>query len=133
MDLYEVLDKNKVFGSHFVLSLELKTMESTVMDKSTCISLDEEESSCVTQNSSEKWSSSLFSQTPITFYQDAIEVPGAPPGAPKKCTMYLCHTQIQPSGTLCEDWSLQPWLHGGPLTDHGHMTWLTSGYHVAVM
>ena len=58
------------------------------------------------EDSPDGWSSSLLTRTPITVYQDPVELQGAP----KKCILYLCRTQLPPSGVLHEEWPLQPWM-----------------------
>ena len=52
---------------------------------------------------SSRWASSLICETPITMFQDSVTTPGAP----KKCVVYLCRSQMPPSESLHEEWPLQ--------------------------
>ena len=78
--------------------------------------LDEEESSSSSdadaatspreEDTTDAWSSSWFSHTPVTIYQEIREVPGAP-RREKRCMMYLCRRQISPPACLEEEWPLE--------------------------
>ena len=104
--------KNEVFLCSFVPNMSL--LETIPMENAVSKPLDGEEASFSSasascpEDSCDEWSSSLLSQTPATFYEDIMAVPGAPKKE-KSCTMYLCRTQIPPPASLREEWSLREW------------------------